>query len=209
MKYIGMPMGMWMIFSSSFKKQLNEILGISKKEAEAISSKARNDYHEIIDKLPEFEKEDRFKMNIVNAAMLTSYLKNMNQDYSLEKITDYYRESMMIPAMKWFCRRSGKNKFSTRDIESMKKTAALKAADRNPYSWNMEFYPFGDNKGYEARFTKCGICKLLKEYGFQKYIPAMCQLDYTMAEAGGVSNFVRKYTIASGGEYCDCGYYKK
>ena len=30
-----------------------------------------------------------------------------------------------------------------------------------------------------------------------------------MSEAGGVTNFVRQYTLASGGAYCDCGYKKK
>ena len=39
--------------------------------------------------------------------------------------------------------------------------------------------------------------------------PALCRLDYTMSEAGGVTNFVRQYTLASGGPYCDCGYKKK
>ena len=27
-----------------------------------------------------------------------------------------------------------------------------------------------------------------------------------MSEAGGVTNFVRQYTLASGGPYCDCGF---
>ena len=39
--------------------------------------------------------------------------------------------------------------------------------------------------------------------------PALCRLDYTMSEAGGVTDFVRQYTLASGGPYCDCGYKKK
>ena len=30
-----------------------------------------------------------------------------------------------------------------------------------------------------------------------------------MSEAGGVTNFVRQYTLASGVPYCDCGYRKK
>ena len=34
-------------------------------------------------------------------------------------------------------------------------------------------------------------------------------IGYAMSEAGGASNFVREYTIASGGPYCDCGYKKK
>ena len=39
----------------------------------------------------------------------------------------------------------------------MKATAARKAADRNPYSWNMDFYEYPDGSGYEGRFTKCGV----------------------------------------------------
>ena len=88
-------------------------------------------------------------------------------------------------------------------------TAALKAADRNPYSWNMGFYEYPDGSGYEGRFTKCGICVLMKELGLYDLTPALCHLDYTMSEAGGVTNFVRQYTLASGGPYCDCGYKKK
>lgn len=102
-----------------------------------------------------------------------------------------------------------KEKFTAKDIAEMKKTAELKAADRNPYSWNMDFYEYSDGSGYEGRFTKCGICVLMKELGLFDLTPAMCRLDYTMSEAGGATNFVRRYTIASGGSYCDCGYKKK
>ena len=91
----------------------------------------------------------------------------------------------------------------------MKATAALKAADRNPYSWNMDFYAYPDGSGYEGRFTKCGICTLMQELGLYDLTPALCHLDYTMSEAGSVTNFVRQYTLASGGPYCDCGYQKK
>ena len=59
---------------------------------------------------------------------------------------------MMTKAMKLFCRLSGKNKFSQKDIQAMKETAAFKAADRNPYSWNMEFLPYEDNSGEHVPF---------------------------------------------------------
>ena len=121
-------------------------------------------------------------------------------------MTEYYRKSMMTGAMKWFCRQGGKKKFSGKDIQAMKMTAGLKAADRNPYSWNAEYIDYGDGSGYEMRFTKCGICVLMKELGLFDLVPAMCALDYTMSEAGGASDFVREYTLAGGGPYCDCGY---
>lgn len=49
----------------------------------------------------------------------------------------------------------------------------------------------------------------MQELGLYDLTPAMCRLDYTMAEAGGAANFARQYTLASGGPYCDCGYQKK
>ena len=209
MRYAGMPMGMWLLFAGSFQKQLTAVYGYDPETAKAIAAKAKPKYKQIISRLPEFEKADRFKMNIVNCALLSSFLLNLPERPTAEKTTEYYRASMMTVPMKWFCRMSGKKKYSDKDIQGMKKTAALRAADRNPYSWNMEYLPYQDGSGYEARFTKCGICTLMKELGLTEQIPAMCRLDYTMSEAGGVSEFVREYTLASGGPYCDCGYKRK
>ena len=209
MRYIGMPMGMWALFSKSFQDKLISVLGYGAEEADRISKDAKARYRAIIAGLPEFEKADRFRMNIVNCAMLSAFVLSMEKKPDAERLTDYYAQAMMISPMKWFCRMAGKQKFSDKDIRGMKATAALNAADRNPYSWNMEFLPYPDGSGYEARFTKCGICTLMKELGLYEMVPAMCRLDYTMSEAGGVSDFVREYTLASGGPYCDCGYKKK
>ena len=208
MKYAGMPAGMWLLFAGSFRRQLSSVFNYDKETAKTVSAKAKPKYREIIGKLPEFEKTDRFKMNIVNCAMLSAFVLSMQKKPSVEKLTDYYAKSMMTGPMRWFCRMGGKRKFSEKDVRGMKATAALKAADRNPYSWNMDFLPYSDGSGYEARFTRRGICTLMNELGLYDLIPAMCRLDYTMAEAGGACNFVREYTLASGGPYCDCGYKK-
>lgn len=209
MKYVGMPMGMWMIFNKSFRRNLTEVLKFDERESRKITVSAKKKYKELIERLPKFEKEDRFKMNIVSCAMMSAFLLSMPSLPSVEDATEYYKKSMMTGIMQWFCRTGGKKKFSESDIESKKAIAKFKAGDRNPYSWNMEFYEYEDGSGYEARFTSCGICTLMKELGLTELIPAMCRLDYTMSEADGVSEFVREYTIASGGPYCDCGYKKK
>lgn len=209
MKYAGMPMAMWTMFSGSFRRQLTEIFGLDKNTAKSVTSAAKKEYRSIIERIPEFEKADRFKANIVNSAMLGAFILHMPERPKTEQLTEYYAKSMMTPAMNWFCRKSGKKKFTPKDISGMEQTAALKAADRNPYSWNMELYPYADGSGYEARFTQCGICTLMKELGLYDLTPALCRLDYTMAEAGGAADFVREYTLASGGPYCDCGYKRK
>ena len=116
MKYAGMPMGMWIIFHRSFRRNLTEVLKYDEQESRTITAAAKKKYN---------------------------------------------------------------------------------------------FYEYEDGSGYEARFTRCGICTLMRELGIEELIPAMCRLDYTMSEAGGVTDFVREYTPASGGPYCDCGYKKK
>ena len=206
---MGMPMGMWTLFASSFRSHLTEVFGYDAETAKEITAKAKPKYKEIIADIPEFEKADRFKMNIVNCAMIAAFILSMPERPQVDKLTDYYAKSMMTKPMKWFCRKSGKNKFSEKDIEGMKATAKLKAADRNPYSWNMDYLEYPDGSGYEGRFTKCGICTLMKKFGLYDLTPALCHLDYTMSEAGEAADFVREYTLASGGPYCDCGYKKK
>ena len=208
MKCAGMPMGMWVLFAGSFQKQLTAVLGYDAATAKQTTKTAKPKYKEILAKLPEFEKGDRFQLNIIGCAMLGAFVLCMPQRPDAEALTVYYENAQMTPLMKWFCRKSGKSKFTAKDIAAMKATAALKAADRNPYSWNMDFYEYPDGSGYEGRFTKCGICTLMQELGLYDLTPAMCHLDYAMSEAGGVTNFVRQYTLASGGPYCDCGYKK-
>ena len=116
MTYFGMPFGMWALFAGSFQKQLTVVFGYDVDTAKAITKKAKPKYKAIIADLPEFEKANRFKMNIVNCAMIGAFILSM---------------------------------------------------------------------------------------------PALCRLDYTMSEAGGATDFMRQYTLASGGPYCDCGYKKK
>ena len=132
MKYAGMPMGMWTLFAPSFRKQLTAVLGYGANAAKAITKQAKPTYKEIIAGLPEFEKGDRFKMNLVNCAMIGAFILSMPERPDVERLTVYYANAMMTKPMKWFCRRSGKGKFTEQDIAGMKAAAALNAADRNP-----------------------------------------------------------------------------
>lgn len=209
MRYAGMPSGMWLVFARSFQTHLVSVLGYDKDEAKQICAAAKPRYRSIIRGLPTFERKDRFAINIVNCALFSSILLSLPKRPSLEEAVTYYGESMMCGAMRWFCRMSGRRKFTEADYAAMRDTAALRAADRNPYSWNMDFLPYPNNSGYEARFTSCGICTLMGELGLFDLVGAMCHLDYTMSEASGVSEFVRRHTLAAGGPYCDCGYKKR
>lgn len=209
MKYTGMPFGLWLVFAKSFERNLTDVFDLTPTEAVSVMTRAKKKYKEIIGNIPEFEKGDRFRMNIIGAVMLAALVLNMPTRPDVERLTVYYRNAMMTAPMRFFCRMSGKKKFTQQDIENMKKTAAFRAADRNAYSWNMDFYPYPDNSGYEARFTACGICTLMRELGLFDLVPAMCALDYAMSDAAGASHFARECTLANGDAYCDCGYKKR
>ena len=86
MKYMGMPMGMWVLFAGSFQKHLTAVLGYDADAAKAITKKAKPKYKAIIADLPEFEKADRFKMNIVNCAMLGAFILSMPLFCELDEV---------------------------------------------------------------------------------------------------------------------------
>ena len=69
-------------------------------------------------------------MNIIGCAMLGAFVLCMPQRPDAEALTVYYENAQMTPLMKWFCRKSGKSKFTAKDMAAMKATAALNAADR-------------------------------------------------------------------------------
>ena len=63
-------MAMWAVFAKSFQTQLTAVLGYDAATAKQITKTAKPKYKEIIAKLPEFEKRDRFQLNIIGCAML-------------------------------------------------------------------------------------------------------------------------------------------
>ena len=115
MKYIGMPMDMWVLFAKSFRKQLTVVFGYDVAISKIITKKAKLKYKEIIKSLPEFEKGDRFKMNIVNCAMIGAFILSMPKRPDVERLTEYYAKSMMTKPMKWFCHKSGKAKYTKKE----------------------------------------------------------------------------------------------
>ena len=208
MKYIPMQTGMWAVFAASFRKNLTAVFGLDAKAARDVTASAKRNYAQILKELPDFEKGDRFLMNIVSCAMLAAFVLSMPERPDVTRLTSYYEQSMMTPAMRFYCRKSGSMRFSPESLSAMEKTAQFRAADRNPYSWNMDYLPYADGSGFEARFTACGICQLMKKLGLYDLTPALCHLDYPMTETGGTTKFVRDNTLASGGPCCDCGYRK-
>ena len=56
----------------------------------------------ILKELPDFEKGDRFLMNIVSCAMLAAFVLSMPERPDVTRLTSYYEQSMMTPAMRFY-----------------------------------------------------------------------------------------------------------
>ena len=125
---------MWTLFALSFQKQLTAVFGYGINTAKAITKKAKFEYRRIIDGLPEFEKGDRFKMNLVNCAMIGAFILSMPARPDVERLTDYYANAMMTTPMQWFCRRSGKSKFTENELPQF-----IRTAQKSPYVGNIKF----------------------------------------------------------------------
>ncbi len=63
----------------------------------------------------------------------------MPQRPAVEPLTEYYARAMMTKPMQWFLPQEREEEFTEKDMAGMKATAKLKAADCNPYSWNMAY----------------------------------------------------------------------
>ena len=129
MKYMGMPWGMWTLFAGSFQAQLTDVLGYNEQTAKAITRRAKAKYKEILSRLPEFEKGDRFKINLVGCAMLGAFVLTMPERPNVDRLTEYYAKAMMTKPMRWFCRKSGEKKFTPQSVAGLQAAAALKAAE--------------------------------------------------------------------------------
>ena len=64
---------------------IRDRFGYDADAAQAITKKAKPKYKAIIADLPEFEKSDRFKMNIVNCAMLGAFILDVYKRQCLKK----------------------------------------------------------------------------------------------------------------------------
>ena len=191
MKYAGMPMGMWVLFAGSFQKQLTAVLGYDAATAKAITKRQSHNTGRSSAgcrslKSGPLQDEHRQLRNARRVHSLHAATPRGGQaDGLLRKIHDDKAHAVVLPQER-------KKQVYRKGYSRHESHCRPESRRPQPYSWNMEFYEYPDGSGYEGRFTKCGICVLMKSWGYD-LTPALCRLDYTMSEAGGVTNFVRQY----------------
>ena len=203
MKYGFIQKVMWAGYKGTFKKHLTETL--RETDPTAVMKAAHKKYKEILLDVDEFDKGDRFLINILSCALLSSVLLSIKNKYSLEEVRVYYRKAMCDNKLTKMASKKSKA-YTEKGRETLKQQAKQSEilAAKNPYSWRFTVEDGATINQYTATFYTCGICYLMTKLGLKEYIPAMCTLDYDMAELNNTV-FTREYTLA-GGAYCDCHY---
>ena len=205
MKYGFLPKLMWAGYKVTFKKELS--LTLHEENPAEVMKKAHKKYKEILSDVDEFEKGDRFIINILSCAMLSSVLLSVEKEYLLEDVRVYYKNAMCKNILTKKASKSSKS-YTAKGREKLKRQAKRSEKNTNPYSWKFTVEDGKTINQYTATFYTCGICYLMTKLGLKKYIPAMCKLDYDMAALNN-TEFTREYTLAGGGDYCDCHYNHK
>lgn len=202
MKYGFMPKLMWTVYKGTFKKQLTETL--REESPGEVMKSAHKKYKEILADVDEFEKGDRFLINILSCAMLSSVLLSVKNKYTVEEVRVYYRKAMCDNFITKSAATKSKS-YTEKGRAKLKEQAKKSEKNTNPYSWKFTVEDGETINQYTATFYTCGICYLMTKLGLKEYIPAMCTLDYDMAALNNTV-FTREYTLAGGGAYCDCHY---
>lgn len=202
MKYGFLQKVFWTVFKGTFKKELTGVL--KENDPKAVMKAAHKEYKVILSGVDEFDKDDRFLFNILSAAMFSAILKHLKRKPTLEEARLYYRTAMNN---NYFVRKmsKGTEEFTEKGRAKLKADAEKSMKCNNPYSWKFTVEDGETINQYTTKFYTCGICHLLTQQGLKEYIPAMCTYDYDMAAMNNTT-FTREYTLAGGGEYCDCHY---
>lgn len=166
-------------------------------------------YKKISGDIPDFEKNDGFIVNMLNAAMLAAVYLNLKEKPNLDDITMYYHKVMNENvATKCLVKNKNKNKYSEEAQAKLAQQSKASQTRTNSYTWKFRYEVGSDINSFSQYFDTCGICYLFKKLGISEITSAMCTYDFDMAQLGG-SVLTRQYTLAKGEPCCDFHYQKK
>lgn len=206
MKYGIMPHLMWKVFCGSFAR---ELFRITQEAPKPLMKRSYRKYREILTSIPEFEKGDRFFVNILSASMLSAVLLELPERPPVKAVEGYYHNAMTNnPVMRLFLKKGGAYTAKAQAKLARQAEDSSRRYRDNPYTWCFRFEPGPSLDSYSAIFSACGICHLFQTLGLSEYTSVMCTYDYDMAELAG-SVFTRKFTLAGGGPCCDCHYRRR
>ncbi len=93
--------------------------------------------------------------------------------------------------------------FGKNYLDYLRKLSDILKRKQYADDWVFEFIEGdGVNFDYGMNFTECGLCKVFKRLGAEKYVPFLCISDFIQANIIGFG-FKRTQTIGNGAPKCD------
>lgn len=146
---------------------------------------------------------------------LIKTLDNRNEPFDrirqicLEVVTDYVQPKNKIQG---YIKRKVPGLISTRLGQMFIRALARKVGqNKYPEGFIAEIVTDKNDTyglGYGVNILECGICKLFKKHGYEKYSSILCEVDEITTNLAGLK-MIRTGTIATGAKMCDFRYVKK
>lgn len=194
----------WLYFRRTIIRNL-PIIGIRDDRAQFYRN-ARKQYLRDLRDIPEFGEADILKINLCHAVMVGAIYQLCPEKPTVGQLREFYRSVLTSPRLL----RSMAVKLDMLSPESVGKQQARCEQSRkatHPFTWQCTMVQH-DADRYTVSFSRCGIYAYLRSRGLGHIAPAMCAIDFTLGEIGQ-HLFLRKQTLATGGQMCDCTYIRK
>lgn len=202
------------------KKEMNKMLSLISSELEEASGKK---YGELFDEIwiyYETELLERFPYiggkNVRGTSNLTGAYSFVAMGEVLKKygctteeaghlmVLSFERMALKIPTfIRKIMSKLSKNTKLLNKIFIKNEAINTVNAAKNPGSFEMKTQ-IPPEEGYDFSFhmTSCPLANFAKQYGYEEYMPYLCNLDYVTLGVFGVSLY-REHTCFKDGDYCD------
>lgn len=185
-------------------------------KSEDLINQMKNEYEKIITELPDIGGKKNFFISILTgkASLIAVFRILEKEGYSYREIGEFSYRFTEIETKNGIerAKKKGINLmdlfFNDTYINSLRKHCVDSQKKEYPYNWVMKFVD-GSNEDFTNGFevSECGIHKVYKKLGAEKYAPFACILDYAQANVLGFG-LTRTKSLANGALGCDHRYYK-
>lgn len=152
------------MFQRSFEKQLPLM---TEDNPRMIMKKSRSSYRDILRDIPDFDKDDRFLVNILIAAMLAAVYLNLSEKPCLDAVTAYYHKAMTESrVMRLFLTRQ--DQYSAKAQAELARQAEASRKRSNPYTCNSALRPGRIRTAIPLILIPAGFCICFKSLASRK-----------------------------------------
>lgn len=184
------------------KKGLRQKYG---KHATALIKRSKQINKELFSKLNNISNHNPMASRIQIAFPVIAVWLASNRNIKIESMSDIMYKAVDSFWIRVFCHSLDMNK--TKDLEKyLNKIKKIEGwSDKHPEESNSWKFTFNKNLHKEGCYycvTSCPLAKFCKENGYEEIAPALCKIDYLIAQLHhGV--LIRNKTISSGDDICD------